>query len=142
MSPVTKDMEAFNLEFFTLQSPWGEVYKAEFIIRTDGSSWENYKFENFPDNHNLALKEGVTIPDPDSNGLYRVDLVFSEVGMKAYIMGVEVLDVVNSNLVAEIKSWDDSLNDVGISFNPVLTSLSVQVLNDYVSQVLSRWFNT
>ena len=127
MNPVTKDMEAFSLEFSTLQEPWGEIYKAKFIVRTDGSSWENYQFENFPDNGNLALKQGVTIPGPDSNGLYRVDLVFSEVGIKAYIMGVEVLDIIDPNLVAEIKSWDDSLNDVGLSFNPVLTSLAVQV---------------
>ena len=127
MSPVTKDMEAFSLKFFTLQEPWGEIFKAKFIIRTDGSSWENYHFENFPDNGNLALKQGVTIPDPDSNGLYRVDLVFSEVGIKAYIMGVEVLDIIDSKIVAEIKSWDDSLNEVGISFNPVLSSLAVQV---------------
>ncbi|KAL5262761.1 hypothetical protein ACHWQZ_G008229 [Mnemiopsis leidyi] len=128
MSPVTKDMDAFSLKFFTLQSPWGEVYKAEFIIRTDGSSWENYKFENFPDNYNLALKQGVTIPGPDGNGLYQVDLVFSEAGMKAYIMGIEVLVVEDSNLVAEIKSWDDSISDLGISFNPVLPSLMVQLV--------------
>ena len=126
-------MADFSLNFFTLQSPWGEIFKAKFIIRTDGSSWENYQFENFPDNHNLTLKDGVTIPGPGSDGLYRVDLVFSEVGMKAYIMGVEVLDIVNSNLVAEIKSWDDSLSDVGISFDPVLVPpIAVQVLQDYL----------
>jgi hypothetical protein len=127
MSPVTKDMQEFALKFFKLQSPWGNSYQAQLVIKTDGSSWKNNKFKSIDDNPNLALKTGVKIPSPNSDGLYIVDLLFSETGLKAKMMGVEVLDITNSDLVAEIKGWDDSISDIGIKFNPVLSTLLVQV---------------
>ena len=128
MSPATAEMQEFALKFFKLQSPVGRNYEAQLVIKTDGTNWKNNGFDSIDNNHKIPFKPGVTIPAPNSDGLYTVDLMFSETGLKVKMMGVEVLEMAQPNLAAEIKGWDDSTSDVGISFNPVLSTLTVQVM--------------
>ena len=127
MSPATESIQEFSLKFFKLQSPWGDNFEAQFVIKTDGTNWKNSGFNSIADNYKIAFKPYVTIPSPDSDGLYTVDLFFSEDGLKVQIMGVEVIEIADSSLAAEIKGWDDSNNDVGIAFNPIPQTLTVQV---------------
>ncbi|XP_063687917.1 uncharacterized protein LOC134821166 isoform X2 [Bolinopsis microptera] len=128
MSPATKDIQDFSFKFFKLQSPWGGNFEAQFVIKTDGTNWKNSGFNSIANNHKIAFKPDVTIPSPDSDGLYTVDLFFSEDGLKVQIMGVEVIEIADSSLAAEIKGWDDSVSDVGISFNPIPQTLIVQLV--------------
>lgn len=127
MSPATKDMQEFAVKFFKLQAPFGSSYQAQIVIRTDGSAWKITGFDDYDNNPNLALKQGVTIPSPESDGLYRVDLLFTGEGLKVKINGLEVIEIQSDNLATEIKGWDDSISDVGMKFDPVLSTLRVQV---------------
>ena len=120
MSEITGQQE-FSMKFYEVQT-FSVSYQALFVIRTDGSAWENYAFESIADNYNLELTG--SIPDPDSDGLYTLDFYFTDLGLRVKIMNEEVLFINSTELAIEIEEWDD----LGLNFDQDLPeTLTIQV---------------
>lgn len=123
MSSTTSDLP-LKFQIFQLQDLFTFNYKAHFGITTDGSPWGIYGFDSV---ESSIIAIDVTVPDPDQKGLYTVDLMFVETGVRGYIQGVQVMEISTEALDEEVEGWDTAVSDLAINLQPLPTSLFIQV---------------
>ena len=117
-------MTEFALDFYKLSIPFNQAHKGQIVIRTDGTPWKYSGFSSIPDKNDVPLSG---VPDANSQGLYIMEIFFSEDGLKFSLNGVEVVDVGGQDLANEILSWDEAQFDMGLGFSRVLDTLMIQV---------------